>query len=71
MTPVSPRATDRQEQVIRLLGEGHGTREIADCLGLSEHTVKRHRENGIRALGARNQTNAVMLLVRLRDGAVA
>ena len=71
MTPVSPDLTDRQEQVLLLIGEGHGIREIARLLGLSEHTVKRHRENGIRALGARNQTNAVMLLVRLRDGAVA
>ena len=34
--------SDRELQVFRLLGEGHGTREIADELGISVKTVESH-----------------------------
>lgn len=39
------RLTDRELQVLRLLGAGMGTRKIAGELGLSSKTVESHREN--------------------------
>ena len=43
--------TDRELQVLRLLGEGLGTRKIADELNLSFKTVETHRENIKHKLG--------------------
>jgi DNA-binding NarL/FixJ family response regulator len=37
--------TDRELEVFQLIGEGHGTREIAQRLSLSMKTVSCHREN--------------------------
>jgi DNA-binding NarL/FixJ family response regulator len=46
--------TDREIQVFRLIGEGFGTREIAERLGLSISTVETHRTNIKDKLGAKN-----------------
>jgi two-component system, NarL family, response regulator FusR len=35
----------RELQVFHLLGEGRSTREIAEILNLSQHTIDTHREN--------------------------
>lgn len=43
--------TDRELQVLQLLGAGMGTREIAHALSLSFKTVETHRENMKRKLG--------------------
>ncbi|TWT90345.1 Oxygen regulatory protein NreC [Pseudobythopirellula maris] len=43
--------TDRQLQIFRMIGEGSGTRQIAEQLHLSVHTVETHRENIKRKLG--------------------
>jgi DNA-binding NarL/FixJ family response regulator len=37
--------TDRQLEIFRLIGEGHGSRQISERLHLSIHTVETHREN--------------------------
>jgi DNA-binding NarL/FixJ family response regulator len=37
--------SDRELEVFQLLGEGHGTREIAEQLGLSMKTVSCYRQN--------------------------
>lgn len=34
--------TDRQKEIVRLIGEGHPNKEIASELGVSIHTVKSH-----------------------------
>jgi len=43
--------TDRELHVMRLLGSGQSTREIAVALGLSFKTVETHRENIKHKLG--------------------
>jgi DNA-binding NarL/FixJ family response regulator len=43
--------TDRELQVLQLLGAGMSTRKIADELTLSFKTVETHRENIKRKLG--------------------
>jgi DNA-binding NarL/FixJ family response regulator len=43
--------SDREMEVLNLLGRGHGTREIAGQLSLSPRTIDAHRENIKKKLG--------------------
>jgi DNA-binding NarL/FixJ family response regulator len=45
------RLTPRQQEIVKLIGAGRTTSEIADRLGLSAHTVSFHRKNIRRTLG--------------------
>ena len=70
MTPLLEVITDREEEVLRLLARGHGTREIGALLGIAESTVLSHRENLRRKLDARNQTHAVTIYLERLTGVV-
>lgn len=61
--------TSRQVEVLRMVAEGHRTREIADKLSLSIKTVESHRGELMKRLGMHD----VVSLVRyaLRAGLVA
>jgi NarL family two-component system response regulator YdfI len=56
--------TPREIEVLRLLAEGVGNKEIASRLGVSEHTVKFHVASIMGKLGAESRTEAVMLGIR-------
>lgn len=56
--------TPRELQVLRLLAEGVGNREIAERLGVSEHTVKFHLSAIFGKLGAATRTDAVRRALR-------
>ena len=58
--------TPRQREVLRLLGDGLGTREIAARLTLSEQTVKNHVRAVLSALGCHTRLEAVLKAQRLR-----
>ncbi len=45
------RLTPRQQDIVRMIGAGRTTAEIADALGVSVHTVSFHRKNIRRVLG--------------------
>ena len=51
--------TTREEEVLGLLAEGVGNKEIAERLKLSEHTVKFHVSSILGKLGAATRTEAV------------
>lgn len=68
MTPLSPFLSCREEQVLLLIGDGMGLREIACRLGISVWTVRDHRDNGKRKLDATTTTHAVAIVLRLRSG---
>ena len=53
--------TERQKEVLRLLSQGLSNKGIANRLDLSEGTVKLHVSAIMRALGARNRTEAVLV----------
>jgi DNA-binding NarL/FixJ family response regulator len=65
---VRPEATyalsQRERQVLDLLARGARDREIAEQLIIAERTVKKHVQNILRKLHARNRTEAV---ARLRN----
>lgn len=56
------------EEVLLLIGDGLGLGEIATQLGVSEWTVRTHRDEGRRRLQARTTTQAVAIIVRLQAG---
>jgi DNA-binding NarL/FixJ family response regulator len=53
----------REKEIIKLVVEGKGSKEIADALFLSELTIKTHRKNINRKLGV---NNVAALMVRVR-----
>lgn len=54
--------TPRQRRVVELIAEGLRNREIADTLGISLHTVRRHVEGLLRRLQVNSRAAAVVLL---------
>jgi DNA-binding NarL/FixJ family response regulator len=56
--------TPREVEVLGMLAEGLGNKEIAYRLSISEHTVKFHVSSIFAKLGASSRTEAVMLGVR-------
>jgi two-component system, NarL family, response regulator YdfI len=51
--------TARESEVLALLSQGAANREIAQRLGISEHTVKFHVSSVLAKLGASTRTEAV------------
>ncbi len=46
--------TDREQQIVKYFANGFKTREIAEILGISFHTVNNHRKNILRKLELKN-----------------
>ena len=62
-TPTRP-LTDREAQVMRLVGDGMTSRAIASQLFLSVRTVEMHVRNAVAKLGCRTRAEAVRQLQR-------
>jgi len=56
--------TARESEVLGMLAEGLGNREMGSLLGISEHTVKFHVASILEKLGAATRTEAVTLGIR-------
>jgi DNA-binding NarL/FixJ family response regulator len=56
--------TEREDEVLKLVAEGHSSREIADVLTISVRTVERHRENILAKLGMRDRTQLTRYAIR-------
>jgi DNA-binding NarL/FixJ family response regulator len=56
--------TDREEEVLKLVAEGHSTREIAELLFISAKTVERHRSNIFQKLGLRDRLELTRYAIR-------
>ena len=54
----------RELEVVKLIAEGHSTREIATTLMISEKTVDRHRANILSKLGMRNRVDITRYAIR-------
>lgn len=57
--------TARELQVVQLLSEGLSNKELAQRLGISEHTAKFHVNAILQKLGAQSRTEAVVRAARL------
>jgi len=58
--------TGRQLQVIMLVVNGYSNRDLAQTLGISEHTAKAHLTNIYGKLGAHNRLELVLIAVQER-----
>lgn len=56
--------TERETEVLRLLGQGKSNREIASSLHLKEETVKTHVSKILSKLGVRSRTQAAIYAIR-------
>ncbi len=56
--------TPRELQVLRMLADGLGNKEIGGQLGISEHTAKFHVAQILAKLGAGSRTEAVRIGIR-------
>jgi DNA-binding NarL/FixJ family response regulator len=58
--PDAPALTERQRAVLECLAKGWSNKQIAHALGLSEGTIKIHLAGLLKALNARNRTQAIV-----------
>ncbi|MGW2821917.1 response regulator [Streptomyces sp. NPDC001443] len=56
--------TPREEEVLKLVAEGHSSKEIAELLFISIKTVHRHRENLLHKLGMRDRLGLTRYAIR-------
>lgn len=57
--------TTREEEVLKLVAEGHSSKEIADILVISVKTVERHRANMLHKLGLRDRVALTRYAIRV------
>jgi DNA-binding NarL/FixJ family response regulator len=62
--PAEPTLTPRQREVLQLIAEGHGTKEIAARLCLSAKTVETHRAQLMERLDIRDVAGLVRYAIR-------
>ncbi|GGP06991.1 DNA-binding response regulator [Nonomuraea glycinis] len=56
--------TPREEEIVKLIAEGHSSKEIADLLVISIKTVERHRANVLSKLGMRDRLELTRYAIR-------
>ncbi|GAB2790307.1 response regulator [Amycolatopsis magusensis] len=56
--------TPREEEIVKLIAEGHSAREIAGTLVISVKTVDRHRANILQKLGMRDRVALTRYAIR-------
>jgi len=61
-----PSVTKREQQILRLMGEGLSSTEMSERLGISCSTVKTHAHNLLKKLGVNSRTQAVLVALRYK-----
>ncbi len=62
--PLVEPLTEREQEVLKLVGQGASNREIAQKLSLTEGTVRTHVHNILGKLGLTNRNQAILFAVR-------
>ncbi|MFG3477147.1 response regulator [Streptomyces sp. NPDC047980] len=62
--PAKP-ITEREEEILKLVAEGHTSKEIGDNLFISAKTVERHRANLLQKLGLRDRLELTRYAIRV------
>ena len=63
-TPENSRITDREREIVQLLGEGKSSKEIAIILGISVRTVETHRAAIMKKLGLKSFSGLIRYAIR-------
>jgi DNA-binding NarL/FixJ family response regulator len=61
--PARP-VTEREEEILKLVAEGHTSKEIGELLFISTKTVERHRANLLHKLGMRDRLELTRYAIR-------
>jgi DNA-binding NarL/FixJ family response regulator len=56
--------TPREDEVLKLIAEGHSSKNIAEALTISLKTVERHRANILAKLGMKDRTELTRYAIR-------
>ncbi|MFC8826471.1 response regulator [Streptomyces sp. NPDC057137] len=56
--------TAREEEILKLVAEGHSSKEIAELLVISAKTVERHRANLLQKLGLKDRVELTRYAIR-------
>jgi DNA-binding NarL/FixJ family response regulator len=67
-TPPAEELSEREREILRLVGAGLSNEQIAEQLFLSPHTVRTHVRNSLQKLGVHTRAEAVLALERARPG---
>ena len=59
--------TKREKEVFELLIKNKSTKEIAQCLKISEKTVRNHISNTMQKLDVKGRASAVIELLKLKE----
>ena len=59
------RLSTRQREIVKLIAEGHTTKQIALNLNLSTKTVERHRSDSMKRIGVKDVAGLVRYAVRI------
>lgn len=57
--------SEREQQIFRLMVEGHSTKQIADLLCVSPKTVEKHRSNVMKKLGLHDLVSMVKYAIKI------
>lgn len=57
--------SDREVEILQLIGKGYSTKELATLLHLSRHTIYTHRKNMMKKLGVNSSTDLILSAVNL------
>lgn len=58
--------TEREKEILQLIKAGKPSKQIADMLSISIHTVNRHRQNIIEKLSVGNSVEAIMAATSMK-----
>jgi len=62
--PAADRLTPREREILQLIAEGRGSKQVADALGISVKTVETHRANLMRKLAIHSVSELVRYAIR-------
>jgi DNA-binding NarL/FixJ family response regulator len=62
--PAGDRLTPREREILQLIAEGRGSKQVAVALGISLKTVETHRANLMRKLGIHSVSGLVRYAIR-------
>lgn len=57
--------TNREVEILKLIGKGYSTKELAGLLHLSQHTIYTHRKNMMKKLRVNSSTDMILAAVNL------
>lgn len=60
----SPNLSSRQIEILHLMAEGYASRVIGEKLGISRYTVRNHKHEMYKRLGASSAEHAVAIAMR-------